>query len=124
MSADVAVSLMIIRIAERNARWFIGSVNTCTARSPVLVRVAARELPTPRPGCRHQAQLVSLLVSNAGAVLPLLPRVLSQALAYRPSEDAFLRISLILSQLALSSFFKPIPYGSVLNGLPTTLNLP
>ncbi len=31
---------------------------------------------------------------------------------------------MIFSQLDLSSFFSPMPYGSLLNGLPTTLNLP
>jgi hypothetical protein len=33
-------------------------------------------------------------------------------------------MSLILLQPAVSVFFSPMPYGSVLNFLPTTLNLP
>src|SRR3954470_19474664 len=73
--------------------------------------------------CR-QEQLVSLVTSSWGAALPLLPSVSSQAFLYDPSVAAALRMSLILLQPSLSVFFSPIPYGSVLNGLPTTLNLP
>src|SRR6266545_1999888 len=81
----------------------------------------------PPPDSRtdeRQAQLVSFVVSRVGAGVPLLPSVASQAALYRPSAAAAFRISLILSQLDLSSFFRPMPYGSVLNGLPTTLSLP
>src|SRR3954471_17891434 len=72
----------------------------------------------------YQEQLGSLVTSSVGAALPLLPNVSSQGFLYEPSPTDALRMSLILLQPAESSFFRPMPYGSVLNGLPTTLNLP
>ena len=51
-----------------------------------------------------------------------LPAVSFQALAYRPSSKIFSSTSLRKSRNSLSPFFRPMPYGSSVNGVPTSLN--
>ena len=59
-----------------------------------------------------------------GAGVPPVPRVASHAALYRPSVKIFCSASLIASRPFLSSLASPMPYGSLLNGLPTTLSWP
>src|SRR5262249_45473631 len=61
---------------------------------------------------------------RAGAGGPPFPRVLSHGCLYRPSLKVFCSASLTASRPFLSSLASPIPYRSVLNGLPTTFSLP
>src|SRR5215475_12272993 len=63
-------------------------------------------------------------VGGVGAGVPPTPSVLSHACLYRPSAKIFCSASLIWSRPCLSFNARPIPYGSWLNGSPTTWSWP
>ena len=52
------------------------------------------------------------------------PRSPRTAAAHVPSSNASSSTSLIHMRKSVSSFFRPMPYGSSVNGSPTTLNSP
>src|SRR6266511_2629297 len=102
-----------------------------TSVSGVFRNVLTQNVPKPRSTGIGETRIAASSTPNtrempvdAPVSLRIHTSVASQAALYRPSAAAAFRISLILSQLDLSSFFRPMPYGSVLNGLPTTLSLP
>ena len=112
----------------------------------------ARSLPTRLTGCRHRvatavgaaraaslggrdgraeraavgaaARRVRLASGRAvGRSRRALPSVPSYAFCQAPSPNAPSSVSLRNVQNALSPFLKPMPYGSSVNGLPTTFSL-
>ena len=52
------------------------------------------------------------------------PTLASTAFCQEPSETIFSSAALTLPHSSVSPFFRPTPYFSVENGLPTTLSLP
>src|SRR4051794_6238451 len=121
-NAEAAVSRRIQRNPVTYTSMLAGSVKTLIV---LLTSKPGGAGGTPAPPVtRGQPQFVSLPVSSVGAARPLSPSVLSHAALYDPSAAAAFRMSLTLVQPAVSVFFRPMPYGSSLNFLPTTLNLP
>src|SRR3954449_12865729 len=105
-AAPASVSFRIQRNPVTYTSTFAGSEKTS------IVTFAERDGGAGRPAppwgvADDQEQLVNLLASSSGAALPLLPSVSSQAFLYDPSATDALRMSLILLQPAVSSFFTP-----------------
>ena len=106
-------------IAEYTVSWIV--VQNASKICAAILWLEDLHVPSPGSG----ACSVAVDGRRCGrGVIPAGPRFLSNAAFHAPSGSIFFSASLILVRSSVSSFFRPMPYFSSENGLPTILNAP